>query len=122
MPGGRFRGHPLWWNEENLPAGADWERGHLIAAELGGPGGRHYENMVPQHLGANRTAGVTGMRGFEREAAARARRGECIAAAVVPIYFGNNYFPTHMIIQAMGDRGYSFNEVIVNGPVYERLP
>lgn len=73
---------PVWWTMFKDKNTGDWERGHLLGSQLGGPGGSAWQIMVPLHRDAN--ASVTS--GFEGDIRDAVEAGECIEFTATPQY------------------------------------
>lgn len=86
-------------------------RGHLLGANLGGPGGLEERNAVTlTHHGAN----TPQMRNFEQGVARKVRGGEVMEYTATPLYNDGVLPPSHIVLTAHGSRGTSVARVIQN--------
>jgi hypothetical protein len=90
-----WRKRPAWF--DNLPADVkNWDMAHLLATGLGGPGGSHWENMIPMPHRSNED-----MKSAEREVWRRAKRNkQCLVFTAVAVYAGINLYPNAIYIGA----------------------
>jgi RHS repeat-associated protein len=93
---------PPWWlalttqYRQTAYSPGEWQRGHLIGNQLGGPGLETWWNMVPLHRRANFPV----MERCEAQIRAAADRGECIDVTVTPIYGNRKVVPLSVRIVA----------------------
>ena len=96
------RRNPVWWGplNDNFPPseGDQWERGHLIGDQLGGPGKANWWNMVPIHAKAN----DPGMKFCENKVREAVEEGDCVQLKVIPFYGPTRQVvPLHIIMSAV---------------------
>jgi hypothetical protein len=89
---------------------AGHSRGHLIARQFGGSG-RDLRNLVTQGQGVNNGA----ISDFEDAIAAHVRgSGNTILMSVTPEYANGGVIPSHVLIEAVDDHGWSVAQRFAN--------
>lgn len=101
---GRGEFEPSWWGALTTGyAAADdqdkWNRGHIIASRLGGPGGRTWSNMIPLRFAANAPAMST----CEDKIWRAISEGRCVTMTVTASYSDDNAWPTMLTITVYDD-------------------
>ncbi len=106
---------PVWWGALTTQfRNGDWQRGHLIGNQLGGPGGTEWRNMVPLHRRAN----DPGMQECEEIVKERAKCGESVNLVVTPTYGNRQVVPLFVHMKATVIRT---NEVLFDVNVPNQL-
>lgn len=105
---------PTWWDQfrqQNPLAAPDrWEKGHLLASQLGSPGGAEVRNLVPLHRLTNTSAMVT----CENRIAEAAKCGHFVLFEARPSYTGSNIYPDSVHIKAESNCGFRLDATVQN--------
>lgn len=112
VPNASDRGHGVKTGIEvtgHIPHVTD--KGHLIAGSYGGHG-HIRENLVPVYHEANKYM----YNQFEKCVAQRLEAGERIHVTAVPYYSGTSGIPQGIVLNAIGNQGYSRNLTVLNTP------
>ncbi len=112
-----FTSYPSWWHDTNLPNDSTlkWQRGHILASKLSGPGGSAFKNLVPLTTQAN-----TDMKVPERIITNALTSGQTVLFTAVVHYTGNNYYPDYIQITAEGTTSTGGVGIRLNTRIYDR--